>query len=250
MLREMERDFFNGSPKEWGVMGRAPGLAVMASAFCGIYYVLLVVSEWWARALGGFSLVFLASMLVYFRVRKDKATWRARLGEGDVSIDYIEACIEEEQARRIVEHRTASRQVVESGIRDIENLDKKALEWREPVVPGAMFAIVVSLGTLLLQRVTERLVQQGRFGDVVGIFIVGMLIVILAGVGYVRVNSFLFGRTRRRRAFYRALVVARSFIENERRPAPWLDVRGEPVASSTDGRRDNVRKRKGSRRRR
>ena len=229
-------------------MDRASGLATMALAPTGTYYVFELVDEHWARALGCFSFFLLMSMAVLRRTKIDKTRWRARVGEDTITIDYIEACIEEEQAKRVLDHPSVNRQALESSIRDIDGLDKKSTEWREPTIPAPLIAILFSLGTALLQRTTDRLVQQGRLPDVVGGLAVGILSVVLIGVGHAQVSGFLLGRRRRRRVFYRALVGARFFVENGRQPAPWLKSCGGSVVSiPIPSKAGRVKQRKGPR---
>ncbi|WP_147442331.1 hypothetical protein [Corallococcus exercitus] len=224
MIRELERDLSTNNLKEWTIMDFSTGASITGAGFG---YGLLLFQNIESQAIGGALwavLPLIALGIVLHMARKQKTFWRTRVGE-DVTVEYMEACADEERARRVIEHKSVLGSIgqIESAIKYISEIDKRAIEWHEPIVPKFGVASILFFATGFFGKAMERLGQLGRPLDVLSSYLIGLAASILVVVFFMQTRGLFIGRRTRRRRLYRDLVEARAFLEIGKRPAPWLD---------------------------
>ncbi|MGE6758562.1 hypothetical protein ACQKGO_11150 [Corallococcus interemptor] len=232
MIRELERDLSTNTLKEWVVMDFPTGAAMVGALFA---YGLLLFQNIENQAIGGVvwaGLPLAALGFVLHRYRKQKTFWKTRVGE-DVTTDYMEACAEEERARRVLEHKSVLGAIgpIESAIKYISEIDKRAVEWHEPIVPKFGVAAIVFFATGFFGKAMERLGQLGRPLDVLSSYAIGLAGSLLVVVFFMQTRGLFIGRRTKRRRLYRDLVEARALLESGKRPAPWLDAASSKIVS-------------------
>ncbi|NOK12670.1 hypothetical protein [Corallococcus exercitus] len=232
MIRELERDLSTNSPKEWNIMDFSTGASITGAGFG---YGLLLFQNIENQAIGGtlWAVLPLTALgVVLHMARKQKTFWRTRVGE-DVTTDYMEACADEERARRVIKHKSVLGAIgqIESAIKYISEIDKRAVEWHEPIVPKFGVASILFFTTGLFGKAMERLGQLGRPLDVFSSYLIGLAASILVVVFFMQTRSLFIGRRTKRRRLYRDLVEARAFIESGKCPAPWLDFHSPKTVS-------------------
>ncbi|RYZ16061.1 MAG: hypothetical protein EOO70_05390 [Myxococcaceae bacterium] len=224
MIRELERDLSTNNLKEWNIMDFPTGAALVGALFAfGLLLFQLIENHTTGGTLwAGLPLTALGFVLRMFR--KQKTFWRTRVGE-EVTVDYMEACADEERARRVIEHKSVLGAVgqIEAAIKYISEIDKRSTEWHEPLVPKFGVASILFFATGFFGKAMERLGQLGRPLDVLSSYSIGFAASGLVVVFFMQTRGLFIGRRTKRRRLYRDLVGARAFLESGKRPAPWLD---------------------------
>ncbi|WP_163866103.1 hypothetical protein [Myxococcus eversor] len=238
MIRALEDDLRSKAPKEWAVEDRELVVVQVILFITGGLSIIGHVDGWWTRL----AAVVVASMaplsVLAWRIRRIKTSWRLRTGLRIDTLDDVQRCVEEEQARFVLEHPSVNRngKIIEATIAALRA--RKEIAKSTPLLTREFWCVLAFFGITFYANSMGTLFGQSQIEFALVVTSMAVIVTTVVAVTRWYVRDFITQRETLLGRMEKALIGAKASLEGTGELAPWWKgarVATVETASSPDG---------------